>query len=186
MATFKSQNCVLLVPKRHEDHRGFFAETYNKKEYQELGINDDFVQDNHSVSEEIATLRGLHFQAPPSPQAKLVRCSQGAIFDVVVDIRKGSPTFGRWEGYELSEKNGHQLYIPIGFAHGFVSLKPHTEIVYKCSDYYDPKTERSLLWCDKQIGIDWPFSGQPIISEKDKKAPTMEELTSPFYLGDNS
>ncbi|MDA8817162.1 dTDP-4-dehydrorhamnose 3,5-epimerase [Alphaproteobacteria bacterium] len=186
MATFKSQNCVLIVSKRHEDHRGFFAETYNKKEYQELGINDVFVQDNHSVSAESGTLRGLHFQAPPSGQAKLVRCGRGALFDVVVDIRNGSPTFGQWEGYELSERNGHQLYVPIGFAHGFISLEPHTEIVYKCSAYYDPLAEGGLHWSDRKIGITWPLNGEPIVSDKDTKAPTLEELNSPFHYGVNS
>ena len=180
------RDCLLIEPKRHADNRGFFAETYNKKRYQEFRIDVEFVQDNHSVSKEIATLRGLHFQTPPNPQAKLVRCGRGALFDVAVDIRKGSPTFGQWKGYELSEKNGHQLYVPIGFAHGFISLEPNTEIVYKCSDYYAPETERSLLWCDPEIGIAWPLTGEPIMNDKDKKAPTFEELDSPFRYGINS
>ena len=116
----------------------------------------DFLQDNHSFSWEPGTLRGLHFQAPPNAQGKLVRCGKGAIFDVAVDIRKGSPTFGHWDGYELTEENGHQLYVPVGFAHGFLTLKPKSEIVYKCTDYYDPEAQGSIRWDDPSIGIKWP------------------------------
>ena len=115
----------------------------------------------------MGTLRGLHFQAPPHAQAKIVRCGYGAIFDVAVDIRRGSSSYGQWYGYELTAENGHQLYLPIGFAHGFVTLEPNSEINYKCSDYYAPETEASVLWCDPQIGIDWPLSAEPILSEKD-------------------
>ncbi|MCW8843494.1 MAG: dTDP-4-dehydrorhamnose 3,5-epimerase, partial [Rhodobacteraceae bacterium] len=140
----------------------------------------DFVQDNHSLSSQVGTLRGLHFQAPPHAQAKLVRCGRGAIFDVAVDIRQGSPTYGQWVGYELSAQNGAQLFIPEGFAHGFVTLRPESEVVYKCSTYYAPDTEGALIWDDAQIGIDWPLSGAPILSDKDAAAPRLGDLQSPF------
>ena len=179
-------NLVHIKPERHGDHRGFFAETYSRRNYSELGIEDEFVQDNHSLSREVGTLRGLHFQAPPHAQAKLVRCGRGAIFDVAVDIRKGSPTYGDWEGYELTAENGEQLYIPVGFAHGFVTLEPDSEIVYKCSDYYAPETEGSVLWNDPDIGIDWPPVSGPILSDKDASAPLLSDLESPFTFGENS
>lgn len=174
---------VLNVP-RYADHRGFFAETYNRRRYAENGIDVEFVQDNHSLSHTVGTLRGLHFQAPPAAQGKLVRCGRGAIFDVAVDIRRGSPTFGIWEGYELTAKNGHQLYIPVGFAHGFVTLESHSEIVYKCTDYYAPETEGAVRW--DSCGIEWPFSGDPILSDKDALAPALADFDSPFIYGENS
>ena len=180
------RDLILLRPKRHGDHRGFFAETYSRHKYSEFGIDDEFVQDNHSLSREVGTLRGLHFQAPPHAQAKLVRCGRGAIFDVAVDIRLGSPTYGQWEGYELSAENGDQLYIPVGFAHGFVTLEPDSEIVYKCSDYYAPETEGAVLWNEPDIGIDWPTTADPILSEKDAVAPLLADLESPFVFGENS
>lgn len=183
---FKQTHCLPIKPTRHGDHRGFFAETYSRKTYLEFGIDDEFVQDNHSLSKELGTLRGLHFQAPPHVQAKLVRCGRGAIFDVAVDIRRGSPTYGKWEGYELTAENGHQLYVPIGFAHGFVTLEPNSEIVYKCSDYYAPKTEGAVLWNDPDIGIDWPIEANPILSEKDVAAPLLADFESPFVFGKNS
>ena len=171
---------------RHGDHRGFFAETYNRNKYSEFGIDVEFVQDNHSLSREVGTLRGLHFQAPPHAQAKLVRCGRGAIFDVAVDIRLGSATYGKWEGYELTAENGEQLYVPVGFAHGFVTLEPDSEIVYKCSDYYAPETEGAILWNDPDIGIDWPTDADPILSKKDAVAPLLSDLESPFVFGENS
>ena len=170
----------------HGDHRGFFAETYNRNQYLKFGIDIEFVQDNHSLSKEIGTLRGLHFQAPPHAQAKLVRCGRGAIFDVAVDIRQGSPTYGQWEGHKLTAENGHQLYVPIGFAHGFITLEPDSEIVYKCSDYYAPETEGSVLWCDPQIGIDWHMDTTPILSQKDADASLLSDLETPFVFGVNS
>lgn len=176
----------LLKPRRHGDHRGFFAETYNRLAFEKNGITVEFVQDNHSMSHEVGTLRGMHFQKPPHAQAKLVRCGQGAIFDVVVDIRLGSPSFGKWEGYELSADNGHQLFVPIGFAHGFVSIEPNSEIVYKCSDYYAPETEGALLWNDPDIAIDWPISQTVTISDKDQMASLLKNLESPFIYGVNS
>ena len=130
------------------------------------------------------TLRGLHFQSPPYAQAKLVRCGRGAIFDVAVDIRKGSPTFGHWQGYELTAENGEQLYLPIGFAHGFLTLKPYSEIIYKCSDYYAPECEGSVLWSDPDIGINLPRLKDPILSVKDENAPLFKNIDSPFIFGE--
>jgi dTDP-4-dehydrorhamnose 3,5-epimerase len=182
----KTNNCILLSPKKHEDDRGYFQEIYSKEEYKKLGINVDFVQDNHSVSIQAGTLRGLHFQSTPNAQAKLVRCGKGSLYDVAVDIRHNSPTFGKWEGYTLSEHNCHQLYIPVGFAHGFISLEPNTEIIYKCSDYYNNDMEGSILWCDEDINITWPISKKPILSEKDSMAPKLDDIQSPFIFGVNS
>ena len=173
-----------LTPPRHGDHRGFFGETYSRLRYAEMGIDVEFVQDNHSLSHAVGTLRGLHFQAPPHAQGKLVRCGRGAIFDVAVDIRRGSPTYGKWEGYELTAENGHQLYVPVGFAHGFVTLEPDSEIVYKCTDYYAPETEGAVRW--DSCGIDWPLSVEPILSDKDAIAPVLDDFDSPFIYGENS
>ena len=176
----------LIKPKRYGDHRGFFAETYSFLKYLELGVDVEFVQDNHSLSSEVGTLRGLHFQAPPRAQAKLVRCGRGAIFDVAVDIRCGSPTYGEWDGHEITAENGHQLFIPVGFAHGFITLEPNSEIVYKCSDYYAPETEGTVLWNDPEIGIEWPTVSAPILSDKDADAPLLADFESPFVFGENS
>ena len=182
----KSKLLLLVKPARHNDARGFFAEIYNRRKYRELGIDVEFVQDNHSSSRQVGTLRGLHFQAPPHAQAKLVRCGRGSIFDVAVDIRRGSPTYGHWEGYNLTAESGQQLYIPVGFAHGFVTLKPNSEIVYKCSDYYAPETEGAILWSDPDINIDWPTDDDPILSEKDAVAPLLANFESPFFFGENN
>ena len=171
---------VLLEPRRFGDSRGFFAETYNARAYRDAGIECEFVQDNHSLSDKVGTVRGLHFQRPPAAQAKLVRCGRGAIFDVAVDIRVGSPTYGKWVGYELSADNGLQLFIPAGFAHGFMTLKPGSEIVYKCSDYYAPETEGSVRWDDPELGIEWPKTQEPVLSEKDAEAPYLSQIKSPF------
>ena len=170
----------LVTPRRFGDARGFFAETWSRPRMAEAGIDIDFVQDNHSVSEAAGTVRGLHFQTPPHAQAKLVRCGRGRLFDVAVDIRRGSPTYGKSVGVELSFENGRQLYIPAGFAHGFMTLEPGTEIVYKCSDIYAPGAEGSVRWDDPDIGIDWPLPGAPILSEKDAAAPLLADLDSPF------
>lgn len=139
-----------------------------------------FVQDNHSLSAQAGTVRGLHFQAPPRAQAKLVRCGRGALFDVAVDIRRDSDTYGQWFGAELSFENGRQLLIPAGFAHGFMTLQSATEIVYKCSDTYAPETEGALLWNDPAIGIEWPMDVTPVISDKDAAASGLGDFTSPF------
>jgi len=175
---------ILIKPQRFGDHRGFFGETYSNRRYAEMGIDREFVQDNHSLSRAVGTLRGLHFQAPLAAQGKLVRCGRGAIFDVAVDIRRGSPTYGQWEGYELSAENGHQLYVPVGFAHGFVTLEADSEIVYKCTDYYAPETEGAVRW--DSCEIEWPLSGDPILSDKDAIAPTLADFDSPFVYGENS
>ncbi len=169
---------LILTPRRFGDERGFFAETWNRTRMAEAGIDIDFVQDNHSLSREKDTLRGLHFQAPPHAQAKLVRCGQGALFDVAVDIRKGAPTYGHWTGVELTAENGKQLLVPEGFLHGFVTLTPDTEIVYKCSDFYAPSADGAVHW--ESCGIDWPLTGTPILSEKDAKAPSLADFDSPF------
>lgn len=181
-----SASLIHIKPTKYVDHRGFFSEIYSRHKYAQLGIDAEFVQDNHSLSRKVGTLRGLHFQAPPHAQAKLVRCGRGAIFDVAVDIRRGSLTYGQWRGYELTAENGNQIYIPVGFAHGFMTLEPHSEIVYKCSDYYAPETEGALLWNDPNIGIDWPTSADPILSEKDAVAPLLADLETPFVFGENS
>ncbi len=144
----------------------------------DAGLNVDFVQDNHSMSEDVGTLRGLHFQAPPHAQAKLVRCGRGRLLDVAVDIRKGSPTYGRWVAEELSFDNGRQLWIPAGFLHGFVTREPMTEIVYKCSDFYSPEADGAVRW--NSCGIDWQLDVEPLLSEKDSAAPTLEDFDSPF------
>jgi dTDP-4-dehydrorhamnose 3,5-epimerase len=172
---------VLITPPRFGDHRGFFSESYSRAKLSQAGIETEFVQDNHSLSREQGTIRGLHFQAPPHAQDKLVRCGRGALFDVAVDIRTGSPTYGQWVGYELSFENGRQLLVPAGFAHGFMTLEPGTEIVYKCSDYYAPETEGALLWSDPEIGIDWPLGdAAPVLSDKDAAAPGFLGFQSPF------
>ena len=171
----------LLTPRRFGDVRGFFAETYSKKLLSAAGIDTDFVQDNHSLSRATGTVRGLHSQSPPHAQDKLVRCGQGALFDVAVDIRIGSPTFGFWVGYELSAKNGRQLLVPKGFLHGFMTLMPDTEIVYKCSDFYAPDCDGAVRWDDPGIGIVWPVASDPAaISPKDAAAPLLKDFTSPF------
>lgn len=171
---------LCLTPARFGDHRGFFSESYSQKRMAEHGVTTDFVQDNHSLSREVGTVRGLHFQSPPHAQAKLVRCGRGALFDVAVDIRKGSPTYGQWVGEELSFENGKQLLVPEGFLHGFITLQPDTEIVYKCSDYYAPECDGAVRW--DSCGIDWNFAGTPILSEKDEAAPALADFDSPFVF----
>lgn len=175
------EGVLLLTPRRFGDHRGFFAETYSARVLAEAGVETVFVQDNHSLSEVQGTVRGLHFQAPPHAQAKLVRCGRGALFDVAVDIRRGSPTYGHWVGYELSFDNGRQLLVPAGFAHGFMTLTAGTEIVYKCSDFYAPESEGALRWDDPQVGIAWPGGPEaPVLSGKDAEAPLLGDLNTPF------
>lgn len=178
---------LILTPVRHGDARGFFSESWNRKRMEEAGIALDFVQDNHSLSEQAGTVRGLHFQAPPHAQAKLVRCGRGRLFDVAVDIRRGSPTYGQWAGVELSFENGRQLLVPEGFAHGFVTREPGTEIIYKCSDYYAPDCDRALAFDDPEIGIDWGVTRDTaILSDKDAAAPRLADLDSPFAWGEAS
>ncbi|MDB2407705.1 dTDP-4-dehydrorhamnose 3,5-epimerase [Jannaschia sp.] len=168
----------LIVPARHGDARGFFSESWSRAGLAEHGIDIDFVQDNHSLSSKVGTLRGLHFQTPPKPQAKLVRCGRGCLFDVAIDARRGSPSYGQWVGAELSAENGHQLLVPVGFLHGFVTRAPDTEIVYKCSDYYAPECDGAVRW--DSCGIDWELSGDPILSAKDQVASGFDDFDSPF------
>ena len=172
----------LIVPKRFGDSRGWFTEVYSETAFAKLGIDCRFVQDNHSLSVPKYTLRGLHFQTPPRGQDKLVRCVRGAIFDVAVDIRKGSPTFGQWVGAELSAENGHQLFIPIGFAHGFLTLEDNCEVTYKCSDTYAPESDGGIRWDDSAIGIEWPMPAGtvPELSAKDAAQPLLADFDSPF------
>ena len=146
----------------------------------DAGLDYEFVQDNHSFSRQAGTVRGLHFQSPPSAQAKLVRCGRGALFDVAVDIRKGSPTYGKWVGVELSFENGKQLLIPAGFLHGFATRVPDTEIIYKCTDYYSPTCDGAVRFDDPAIGIDWELEGAPLLSDKDAEAGLLSDLDNPF------
>nr|WP_289847751.1 dTDP-4-dehydrorhamnose 3,5-epimerase [Shimia thalassica] len=172
---------LLITPARFGDHRGFFSESWNRQRMVENGVDIDFVQDNHSLSREVGTVRGLHFQSPPHAQAKLVRCGKGSLFDVAVDIRKGSPTFGRWIGEELSFENGKQLLIPAGFLHGFVTREPDTEIIYKCSDYYSPECDGAVRFDDPDIAIDWNMGDvAAVLSDKDTAAPFLKDFDSPF------
>lgn len=171
----------LLKPQRFGDERGWFCETYNRQRLLEQGIDIVFVQDNHSLSHPVGVLRGLHFQAPPHGQAKLVRCVRGRIWDVTVDIRAGSPTYGRWAAAELSADNGFQLYVPVGFAHGLVTLEADTEVEYKVSAFYDKASEGGLAWNDETLKLPWPLPpGGPVVSDKDRVLPALAGFESPF------
>ena len=174
------EDVLIITPPRFGDHRGFFSESWNKTKLKDAGVTlPEFVQDNHSVSSEVGTVRGLHFQSPPHAQGKLVRCGRGKIFDVAVDIRKGSPTYGQWVGETLSFENGVQLWIPAGFLHGFMTLEPDSEIIYKCTDHYAPECDGAVKW--DSCGIDWPIDGiTPVISEKDEKAQSFGDFETPF------
>lgn len=181
------EGVYIIETKVFSDERGFFLESYNKKEFEELGIYINFVQDNHSLSLKAGTLRGIHFQLEPKAQTKLVRCIKGAIYDVVVDLRKGSPTFGKWISVILTEDNKRQLLIPKGFGHAFLTLVPNTEVLYKVDEYYSPEHDRSLRWDDPDLNVDWPIK-DPLLSPKDKGAPTLREIIEElnFYYGRNS
>jgi len=171
---------LILTPQRFGDARGFFSESWNRARLAEHGIDLEFVQDNHSMSEAVNTVRGLHFQSPPHAQDKLVRCGQGALLDVAVDIRKGSPSYGAWVGVELSAENGKQLLVPKGFLHGFATRAPGTEILYKCTDTYAPDCDGAVRFDDPAIGIDWGLSGPAMLSDKDAAAPLLADFDSPF------
>ena len=172
---------LILEPKVFGDHRGWFTETYSKVKFQELGIDKEFVQDNHSMSAQKGTLRGLHFQMNPKAQTKLVRCTKGKILDIAVDLRKGSSTYKQWIGVELSEENKKQLLIPKGFAHGFLTLTNDVEVQYKVDDYYAPECDRSIRFDDPDIGVDWEIEN-PVLSEKDLKAPLLKDSDVNFSL----
>jgi dTDP-4-dehydrorhamnose 3,5-epimerase len=173
---------VLLVrPRRFGDARGWFSESWNAERFSGWGIDVAFCQDNHSLSAASGTLRGLHFQASPYAQAKLVRCTRGAIFDVAVDIRKQSPTYRQWVSAELSAENGDQLFIPAGFAHGFLTLTPDTEVMYKVDAHYAPEADGGIIWNDPALGIDWPLSGAlPLLSDKDAGLPFLADTQTDF------
>lgn len=165
---------VLLVPAVHRDARGFFMETFRADAWADVGVDISLVQDNHSRSRR-GTLRGMHFQTSPG-QAKLVRCARGAILDAVVDLRRGSPTFGAWEAHVLDDDAAHQLYVPIGFGHGFCVLSEEADVVYRCSSYYDAATEGQLAYDDPDVGIEWPVDVEPVVSERDRNAPRLAEI----------
>ncbi|MEG6509461.1 dTDP-4-dehydrorhamnose 3,5-epimerase [Methyloligella sp. 2.7D] len=173
---------VEVTPRKFGDSRGFFSETFSTQKLAEAGITVPFVQDNHSYSAAKGVLRGLHFQAPPHAQDKLIRVVKGAIFDVAVDIRKGSPNFGKWCSRVLSEESWNQLFIPKGFAHGFLTIEPDTEVIYKVSDFYAPETEHSIHYADPDIGIDWPLEGEPVLSGKDAEAPSLADSEAVFFF----
>lgn len=172
----------IIEPQRHGDARGWLAETYSQPAFAARGIHHRFVQENHSLSADRWTLRGLHFQAPPHGQAKLVRCIRGRIWDVVVDLRAGSPSYGRWFGVELSAENGRQLFVDVGFAHGFLTLEDGCEVSYRMSGLYAPKAEGGLHWGDPDVAIAWPLPAgvRPLLSPKDEQLGGLRALTSPF------
>lgn len=171
----------LIVPRRFADSRGWFSETYNARRLAEQGISDSFVQDNQSLSHPVGTVRGLHFQTPPDAQAKLVRCLVGAIWDVAVDVRRGSPTYGRWAAATLSAEGGEQLYVPAGFAHGFATLVPDTHVAYKVDAYYAPASDGGLRWDDPDLALPWPLpEGGAQLSDKDASLPAFSDFESPF------
>ena len=167
------EGLVLVQPQVISDDRGFFFESYRRTEYAKLGIDVEFVQDNHSRSTR-GTIRALHFQLHPG-QAKLIRCARGSVYDVAVDLRKGSPTYGQYEAFVLSDKNAHQVFIPVGFAHGFCVTSEEADVAYKVSSYYDGATERGIAWDDPALGVQWPVD-QPLVSERDRNNPRLEEI----------
>lgn len=171
----------IITPRKQGDHRGFFSETHNQRSFEQAGIGLQFVQDNHSLSAEVGTVRGLHFQSPPFAQDKLVRVIRGAILDVVVDLRASSPTFGKHTTVELSAKNWRQLLAPAGFAHGFCTLEPDTEVLYKVSNYYSAANDLGLAWDDPALGIAWPVAAdKAILSNKDRAQPLLKDLPAIF------
>lgn len=170
-----------IEPKVFGDNRGWFYESYSKEKFEKLGITADFVQDNRSFSSQKGTLRGLHCQTNPKAQAKLITCLKGAILDVAVDIRKGSPTYMKWVAVELNENNKKMLYIPKGCLHGFVTLTDNVEVTYKVDEYYSPENDRSVCFCDPEIGVEWGIES-PVLSEKDKNAPLLKDSDVEFYF----
>lgn len=179
----KLKEVILLEPKVFGDHRGFFMETYSKRVYEGLGLHYEFVQDNHSLSCEVGVLRGLHYQMTPKAQTKVVRVLRGEILDVVVDIRKNSPTYGQHVTAHLTAENKLQIIAPKGFAHGFITLVPDTEVVYKVDEYYAPEADRGIRWNDPALAIKWPFA-EPVLSDKDRNAPLLKDAENNFiYQG---
>jgi dTDP-4-dehydrorhamnose 3,5-epimerase len=176
---------VIVEPKVIGDNRGWFMETHSTAKFLEAGINLNFVQDNQSFSAFKGTIRGLHYQLNPKAQTKLVRCTNGAIYDVVVDIRIGSPSYRGWFGITLSADNKKQLLVPKGFAHGFMTLTDDVEIQYKVDELYSPENDRGIIWNDPEIGIEWPMGIKPILSEKDDKAPLLKDAENNFFMEHN-
>jgi dTDP-4-dehydrorhamnose 3,5-epimerase len=172
---------LLITPKRHGDARGWFTETWSRRAFEEAGIRADFVQDNQAFNARKGTLRGLHFQLAPHPQAKLVRVLKGAIFDVGVDLRAGSPTWGQWAGATLTAEGGEQLFVPRGFAHGYVTLTDDTELAYKVDGLYAPDREGGVAWNDPDLAIAWPLDGEPVLSDKDQRLPRLKDLPPPQF-----
>ena len=173
----------LLQPRRFGDDRGWFSETFKEKDFPGVAR---FVQDNHSLSRIVGTLRGIHFQTPPHAQDKLVRCVRGSIFDIAVDLRGGSPTYGQWVGAELSAENGKQLFVPIGFGHAFLTLEPDTEVAYKVTDYYAPDNDGGIRWNDPEIAVKWPGAvAEAQLSGKDKIQPLLRDFATPFVYDGN-
>ncbi|WP_433941572.1 dTDP-4-dehydrorhamnose 3,5-epimerase [Paenibacillus lautus] len=177
--SLKLDGAILIEPLVNGDNRGFFMESYNDVAMQKLGVHYNFIQDNQSLSAEPGVLRGLHYQLKPKGQTKLIRVLTGAIYDVILDIRKSSPTFGQWVGVILSEHNKRQLLVPKGFAHGFCTLVPNTQVLYKVDEYYSPEHDRGILWSDPVLGIDWPTSN-PILSDKDQRHPLLKDAEMNF------
>lgn len=172
------KDVYIIEPKKYGDNRGYFMETYKKSDFEQAGLAYDFVQDNQSKSKK-GVLRGLHFQKN-FPQAKLVRCIEGEVFDVCVDLRKDSPTYGKWEGVILSAEKGNQFMVPRGFAHGFIVLSETATFCYKCDEVYHPEDEGGIMWNDKDVGIKWPYDGDPLLSEKDKVHPSLKDIKVEF------
>lgn len=173
------EGAKLIEPVVHGDHRGFFMESYNEKLMHENGIMHDFIQDNHSLSAEPGVLRGMHYQLNPKAQTKLIRVISGSIYDVILDIRKDSPTFGQWQGFILSDANKRQLLVPQGFAHGFCTLAANTQVIYKVDQYYSPEHDRGIAWDDPSLNIDWPVSS-PVLSDKDTRHPVLKDAELNF------
>ncbi|KAF1305358.1 dTDP-4-dehydrorhamnose 3,5-epimerase [Enterococcus sp. CU12B] len=183
----KLKDVKIIEPAVFGDHRGFFTESYSEKDFKEAGIDFDFIQDNHSLSTQAGVLRGLHFQKGKAAQTKLIRVVTGAVLDVIVDMRKGSPTYGKWEGYILSEQNHRQLLVPKGYAHGFVTLTDNVNFLYKCDNYYNAEADGGISFLSPELNIDWPIDiDKAITSEKDAKQPAFAEFEAenPFIYGE--
>lgn len=179
LISLKLLGASILEPVVHGDHRGYFMESYNEDVMKQLGVHYNFVQDNQSLSSEVGVLRGLHYQLNPKAQTKLVRVLAGAIYDVIVDIRRESPSFGQWVGVILSEHNKRQLLVPKGFAHGFCTLVPNTQVLYKVDEYYSPEHDRGILWSDPDLAIEWP-TPNPVLSDKDQRHPLLRDAEINF------
>lgn len=181
------QDAMLIETDVYGDNRGFFTESYTKDKFEQAGIKQDFIQDNHSLSVEAGVLRGLHFQLPPKAQTKLIRATTGVIYDVIVDIRKGSPTYKKWEGFILSEYNHRQLLVPKGFAHGFLTLTPNCNVQYKVDEGYSKEHDSGIIFNDETFNIKWPISSDKLIlSEKDKELISFDQLDNPFVWKENN